>query len=169
MTLEHGFEMYWSVLLMTCFFFFLSNNIASVFSLERSLNYCSVEKSWLEITKHEIKRTRVWALILSITVQLPVFGRVIYQFLCFWGRDNSKPTFDCAGGWQPNPCGCSRVNCQLIKLDHKHLIKGPCFKSASTATTTNTTGNANLSNPHWSFSCKITSKILSSLHEESAI
>lgn len=48
----------------------------------------------LEITIHGINRTRVWVLILFFSFR--PWG-VIYQFLCFWGRDSSRWIFDCAG------------------------------------------------------------------------
>ena len=43
----------------------------------------------LEIIICRIKRTAGWVLILSKRFQLPGLGWVIYQFLCFWGRDRS--------------------------------------------------------------------------------
>ena len=57
---------------------------------------------WLAIAICGIKRTRVWVLILSKLFQLPALGWVIYQFICFWSRDNSMKLFNCVGGWHHN-------------------------------------------------------------------
>lgn len=56
---------------------------------------------WLLITICRIKRTGVRILLLSTLFQLPALGQVIYQFLCFWGRDSSMWIFNCC---TPNPC-----------------------------------------------------------------
>ena len=52
-----------------------------------------------------------WDLILSRLSQLPTLEWIIYQFLCFWGRDSTTQIFNCRRWWRggaalwisPNP------------------------------------------------------------------
>lgn len=48
----------------------------------------------LEMAISGIKRTGVWILSLSKPFQLPAFGWVICQSLCFWGRKSRTWSFD---------------------------------------------------------------------------
>ena len=46
----------------------------------------------------------VWVLILSRLFQLPTLGWIIYQLVCFWGRDSSRWIFHSVRFRTPNPC-----------------------------------------------------------------
>ena len=88
---------------------------------------------WLEITICEIKRTRVWVLILSKLFQLPAFGWVIYQFICFWGRDNSSrfSTVWGIGGPTPHVVQGSTVFPKLALGETENLTSQTLLKKAS--------------------------------------
>ena len=51
----------------------------------------------------ESQKTRALVLILSRLLQLPGFWWVLYQFLCFWGRDSSMWIFSCVVVEGPTP------------------------------------------------------------------
>ena len=97
---------------------FFSISIVPVFSFYRSLNVLG--KVWvpLENTLRRTTRTRIWVLILSKLFQLPALGWVIYQFLCFQGRENSMQIFHSLG---------------RVAAFNPHLVQGSVVFTASSS------------------------------------
>lgn len=79
--------------------------VAAVFILRIfKLTKCGGNSFLNTATIWRIKMTRVGVLIQSKLFQLPVFGWIIDQFLCYWGRHSCIQIFHPVGVLAPNPC-----------------------------------------------------------------